>query len=50
MGSWMLIPALLFTSGAISLSVEIKGVSAALKSEGCCAVMTTKVGDKVLYT
>lgn len=50
MGSWMLNPALMFTSRAISLSTEIKGVSAALKSEGCCEVMTTKVGDKVLYT
>lgn len=50
MGSWMLNPALLFTGRAISLSTEIKGVSAALKSEGCCEVMTTKVSDKVLYT
>ena len=46
----MLNPALMFTSRAISLSTEIKGVSAALTSVGCCEVMTTKVGDKVLYT
>ena len=50
MGSWMLNPALLFTGRAVSLNTEIKGVSAALKSEGCCEVMTPKVGDKVLYT
>ena len=44
----MLNPALLFTGRAVSLNTEIKGVSAALKSEGCCEVMTMKVGDKVM--
>lgn len=49
MGSWMLNPALLFTSHTVSLSTEIKGVSAAPKSEGCCEVMTMIVGEKVLW-